>query len=627
MSSSIGELPEKGWDFPDAPLNSDPIKPFKKKPPVPLPKTTPRASDVPATSIELDLKNLPMVGGTWNDPEPLPSELLPVQSFNPEILPDVFRDYVLDVADRMQCPIEFVAVSLMTTFGGVVGKRCSIYPKAKDDWLVVPNLWGALVGRPSTMKSPAITAATAGVDSLVKAARAQYASDCGKIEVNKMVHDAKKKAFKDVVAKAVKSGKDIPDDLPKSPEQPKELRYITNAGSVENLIQLLSENENGIIQLRDELIGWIRSMDNSASQDARSFYLEAWNGTGSSFSYDTMSHGHLCLETGACISVLGGIQPSLLAGIVHSAEQGRAGDDGMIQRFQLLVYPDDGDSWQYRDRKPNKNFTLDMKKAFTAAVDISGKARFDDEAQPIFIDWYTNLMQRVRHEEHLGMSSHLSKYPQLMPALALLIHIAEHTAQVEPKPLSNVSKSAALKAVAWCSFLESHARRIYAMGNSANANSARKVIQLVIDGKLSSTFKLGELQRKTLSGLKGEQANGALEMLEMYGWAMLKTEATGGRPSTVCTIHPRAEYFTKTPQPPTTKPTKGGQKGFSGFSGGATGAFSKNKEYKPIDENVAESAKQSGVKTCSAKVGEVGCNGKVIWELGACHNGVSDEAF
>ncbi|MBL4775941.1 MAG: DUF3987 domain-containing protein [Mariprofundus sp.] len=552
-----------------------------------------------------DVVNIESSSTNWDEPVPLPDTLLPVDSFDADMLPSVFRDYALDVSSRMQCPIEFVAVSIMTTFGGVVGKRCSIHPKAHDDWLVVPNLWGALVGRPSTMKSPAITAATAGVDGLVKEARSEFAEACSQAEINGMIYDAEKKSFKDAITKAVVGGKDIPTAKPEKPSQPVEQRYITNAGTVENLIKLLSENENGIIQLRDELMGWIRSMDNPSSQDARSFYLEAWNGTGSSFSYDTMSHGHLCLETGACVAVLGGVQPSLLAGIVHGAEVGNAGDDGMLQRFQLLVYPDKDTTWKYCDRKPNNAFSMALKTAFKGVVDLSGKLHFDVEAQPIFIDWYSKLMHRLKHEDHLGMESHLSKYPQLMPAIALLIHLAEHAAQGNTTALGEVNKRAALKAVAWCDFLETHARRIYAMGDRLGVDAAKKVITQVLAGKLSNPFTLGELQRKNLSGLKGEQAIQSIEMLEQYGWIRteVKTTPQGGRPTTICTLHPMADFFLKRPDTPLTKLTKPIKRGFSELREGGVGHFAKKKE-------AAEKPRKADIER--GKVGELGGDGRVI---------------
>ena len=39
------------------------------------------------------------------------------------------------------------------------GARAVIQPKARDEWQVVPNLWGAVVGRPGVKTSPALNEA------------------------------------------------------------------------------------------------------------------------------------------------------------------------------------------------------------------------------------------------------------------------------------------------------------------------------------------------------------------------------------------------------------------------------------------------------------------------------------
>src|SRR5690606_28968044 len=78
----------------------------------------------------------------WPEPIPLPSGLPAVPEFEMEMLPDVLRHRVEDVAERMQCPPDYVAVAQMVVISSAVGRRRGIYPKQHDDWLVVPNLWG-----------------------------------------------------------------------------------------------------------------------------------------------------------------------------------------------------------------------------------------------------------------------------------------------------------------------------------------------------------------------------------------------------------------------------------------------------------------------------------------------------
>src|SRR5574340_884118 len=103
----------------------------------------------------------------WPEPKPIQVALHPVPAFDGEtLLPEVLRGWVLDEADRMQCPPDFVAAGALTALGAIIGARCAIKPKARDSWLVVPNLWGGIVGLPSAKKSPAIGAALKPLDRL-----------------------------------------------------------------------------------------------------------------------------------------------------------------------------------------------------------------------------------------------------------------------------------------------------------------------------------------------------------------------------------------------------------------------------------------------------------------------------
>lgn len=508
----------------------------------------------------------------WGDYKPLPDKHVPVDDFDPNLLPEPFRSYAVDAAHRMQAPIEYIAVSLMVSLGGVVGRKFSMFVKQLDHgWEIIANLWGALIGRPTSMKTPSQKAGMIGVSALIKDARAAYAKALEEHERQKMIYDAKTKEAKGKIEKLVKAGKNADDvQLPEKPTPPTERRYLTNAGSVERLIHLLEQNPNGIIQCRDELTGWLRSMEKSASQDARAFYLEAWKGNGDSFSYDTVTHGHMFLPTGPCVSVIGTIQPGCLADIVAGAEKGGAGDDGLLQRFQMAVYPDQRKDWRYVDTIPDRDVSDAVKDVFKRVAELGGGSlHFDDEAQSVFVDWYTELQTRITSgaEDSEAMESHLGKYPELMGSLALLIHLVEHVTRPEwcddeagnlhDLVLPPVSKRAAEMAVEWCKLLESHARRIYALGANAGADAAKVILNHVFSHRLEFRFNVRELKRKKWAGLAdGDRVDQALEILEDCGLARLEGEVTGGRQPRFCTIRPDAEKLLKMPTHPTAKTAK-----------------------------------------------------------------------
>jgi len=92
----------------------------------------------------------------WPEPTPLPSELRPVEPFREDLLPVSFRGWVTDIAERLQCPPDFPAVSAIVVLAGIIGRKVGLKPQRRTPWLVVPNLWGFVVGRPGLLKTPSI---------------------------------------------------------------------------------------------------------------------------------------------------------------------------------------------------------------------------------------------------------------------------------------------------------------------------------------------------------------------------------------------------------------------------------------------------------------------------------------
>src|SRR5207244_5331677 len=112
---------------------------------------------------------------------------------------------------------------------------------------------------------------------------------------------------------------------------------------------------------RDALVGFLLSLDKEGNEEARAFYLEAWNGTGS-FTFDRIGRGTVRVESNT-LSLLGGIQPDLLTAYVREAVRGGQGADGLLQRFQLFVWPDVSKVWRNVDRWPDteaKNNAFDV---------------------------------------------------------------------------------------------------------------------------------------------------------------------------------------------------------------------------------------------------------------------------
>ena len=376
----------------------------------------------------------------WIDPFPLQEKLRPVAPFLEEMLPDILRAWIMDNAERMQVPPDFLAATSVVVLGSLIGRKIGIYPKAQDDWLVIPNLWGAIVGRPSLLKSPAIAEIMKPLDKLASKAIDIHKAAIQDHEHKKSWQEAQKSAQKDEMKKAARKkqyGIEIPYFVQiQSIDEPILKRYKTEDGTVEKIGEILLENPQGILIHRDELIGWLKGLDKYGREGDRAFFLESWAGNGT-YTVDRIGRGTLHIPA-LCLSIIGGIQPGPLAEYVHQAATGGSGDDGLLQRFQLLVWPDALKSWKNIDRMPNVTAREQVSEVFrridafapfepsSNGVNETYRLRFAPDAQCVFDEWRTDLEQMLCNEGiSPALESHLAKYRSLMPSLALIFYLIE----------------------------------------------------------------------------------------------------------------------------------------------------------------------------------------------------------
>ena len=487
-------------------------------------------------------------GDGWPEPKPIQAALHPVPPFDAEtLLPDALRGWVMDEADRMPCPPDFVAAAVLVGLGAIIGARCAIKPKARDSWLIVPNLWGGIVGLPSAKKSPAIGAALKPLDRLVARALEAHHADLEAFEADKTVFEAKKDAIESRIKVAAKAkdgkgenldsiAKELQGHRQQAPDAPVLRRYKSNDTTIEKLGELLRENPAGLLVLRDELVGLIASWDREGREGERAFYLEAWNGN-AAFDTDRIGRGSIFIPN-LCVSIFGGIQPDKLTGYLEQAAHALA-NDGMLQRFQVLVYPDHR-AWEWRDRIPAKAARDRVFAVFEALADFDPVAwgaapaddfdkfphfRFDDAAQDIFIEWSGDLHgAKMPAEDHPIIQQHLAKFDKLFPALALILHLADGAATGRRGP---VTVEAALRAAAWCDYLEAHARRCYGLLTDDGLRAAQALADKLRQGKLAEGFTARDVRRNQWRSLTTEDAVlAALDWLEDEGW--LRAEEVGG---------------------------------------------------------------------------------------------------
>ncbi|RYF47359.1 MAG: DUF3987 domain-containing protein, partial [Cytophagaceae bacterium] len=131
---------------------------------------------------------------------------------------------------------------------------------------------------------------------------------------------------------------------------------------------------------------------------------------------------------------------------------------------------------------------------------------------------------RLPAEDHPIIAQHLSKFDKLFPALALILHLVDCMATGQRGP---VTVEAAMRAAAWCEYLEAHARRCYGFLIDNGLRAAQALADKVRQGKLSDGFTARDVRRNQWRYLTSDEAvQAALDWLEDEDW--LQSEEVGG---------------------------------------------------------------------------------------------------
>ena len=126
-------------------------------------------------SIARSVSRYQSPGEGWPDPQELPDlKKVSVPTLPEALLPPPLAPWLLDVVERMCLPLEMAAAPAIVSLSAAAGANLGIYPKNRDNWIVVPNLWGALVARPGLMKSPVIKEAMRPLQRLVTQAQKDF---------------------------------------------------------------------------------------------------------------------------------------------------------------------------------------------------------------------------------------------------------------------------------------------------------------------------------------------------------------------------------------------------------------------------------------------------------------------
>ncbi len=487
----------------------------------------------------------------WPDPEELQPPLPEVMKLDPRMFPSSMFSYLQDVSERLQCPMDFVAGSVLGILASAINRRAMIQPKCSDSsWTSPANLWIALVGRPSTMKSPAAEGPMRILSEIEREWSDEHTQKMEEYQEELMKDVIRKRAWESVAIKDAKAGKVIPDSptLAGNSDTPIARRLIVGDASYEALHLRLSENPYGLLLYRDELSSMFASLDEEGRRAERGFLLECYTGK-SQLKFDRIGRGVIDCPN-ACLSILGTIQPGRLRPILSGAiEQGR-GDDGLSQRF-LFLWPDPAQSFEYIDRTVDQEALKQLAQSIRVLAEWSPEEapvfRLEEDAQGLFIEWYTENMRAARSEDiHPPLEAFLVKLPKPVCSIALIFELFERASigrpLDDPPTVGYVNMA---RACSWGEYLISHAGRAYYHLTRHDVVAAAILGEKILKGQIGSSgeFTNRELHRKGWSLLNEPgKAMAACKELQAAGWlqhVVVAPAKAGGRPSEKYKINPK----------------------------------------------------------------------------------------
>ena len=240
--------------------------------------------------------------------------------FPVDTMPSSCRPLIEEATAALGCAPELVALPMLAALSSAIGTTRII--EVKGGWREWASLFVAAVASPGAMKTPAAKVAKKPAFERQRELGKNYADE--KEEWKREVRE-----WEVEKRDAQKAG----EPAPEQPDAPAMDRCVASDTTVEALVSILEDNPRGLLVHRDELAGWVRSMDQykGGKGSDRQHWLNLWS-TDEVIVDRKSRMGEPVILSRPFVSLFGGIQPAMLG------ELGAGVEDGLMDRF-LFAYP------------------------------------------------------------------------------------------------------------------------------------------------------------------------------------------------------------------------------------------------------------------------------------------------
>ena len=184
----------------------------------------------------------------------------------------------------------------------------------------------------------------------------------------------------------------------KNTEPPKQDRMSMHRFSPETIFGIHNNNPKGLIIICNEAKGWFGTFNQYSNNADEALWCDLIDG--GYVTRDTISHGHQRIKQ-ACVSILGGIQPSEICKFLEQNTE-----NGLVDRI-FFVYPDDLEKKEWTEDEVT-DFTLNqIQIIFNRLYDsfkYSGeeyvqRVKYTSEAKRKVFDWQKKMAALVDEKD------------------------------------------------------------------------------------------------------------------------------------------------------------------------------------------------------------------------------------
>lgn len=483
----------------------------------------------------------------WPEPDMrlVEDDRLAAPMLDDDALPAGWGEWITAEATARGSPRDYVAAGLIGGASAWLGNARHV--AATATWAEPPHLWLALIGAPSTGKTPALR-------PIVEASRAiereaEPAWQAASAEYAALAEGARAigEQWREAVGRATKNGEPLPErppgaDAPPAPPRPRVLAMDT---TTEELQHLLAEQPRGLLYMRDELTGWLGNHDRYGCHGGdRAFFLECWNG--GAYIADRVKHrGQPVRIRRAALTILGGMPPDRLREALAGADDGLAARLAYIWPNPAPILPlvSEADV-EARNRRERLTTAARRLSGLVLDGDPSGEPtprilRLDNTALYLFDELRREAMERARYSRGLAAGWY-GKTPARALRLALGYELLGWVRGDGAEPRVITADSVA-RAGGYLDYLAAMLDRVTAGLAIGLAEADPAVVARYILSSRPTRLNERELyQRPGWSWLRdGDRRANALRVLTDTGWIRAAARAGSGRPPGDWEVSPR----------------------------------------------------------------------------------------